>query len=175
MNITILTVGPRGDVQPTWPWLAGSAGPGSSWAGSPSAAISTTGGVSVWGWRRWSCSARAGTSSAAGVLARGWAALTGARDDDDLVVVDELPRQMLTVDRLATAIQAAVTDPAMRARAVALGRRIQAEDGIIRAVQAVQSHHALDEQAPEATSVLPAREGSSTVQGGEVGDGNGQR
>ncbi len=28
MNITILTVGPRGDVQPTWPWLAGSAGPG---------------------------------------------------------------------------------------------------------------------------------------------------
>jgi hypothetical protein len=96
--------------------------------------------------------ARAGTSGAAGVLARGWAALTGARDDDDLVVVDELPRQMLTVDRLAAAIQAAVTDPAMRARAAVLGHRIQAEDGVTRAVQAVQSHHALDEQAPEATS-----------------------
>ncbi len=96
-------------------------------------------------------------SAVAGVLARGWAALTGARDDDDLVVVDELPRQMLTVDRLAAAIQAAVTDPAMRARAAVLGRRIQAEDGVTRAVQAVQSHHALDEQAPEATSVAPSQ------------------
>jgi hypothetical protein len=91
------------------------------------------------------------------VLARGWAALTGARDDDDLVVVDELPRQMLTVDRLAAAIQAAVTDPAMRARAAVLGHRIQAEDGVTRAVQAVQSHHALDEQAPEATSVAASQ------------------
>lgn len=30
-----------------------------------------------------------------GVLARGWAALTGAMDDDDLVVVDELPHDWL--------------------------------------------------------------------------------
>jgi sterol 3beta-glucosyltransferase len=137
-----------------------------------------------------------------GVLARGWAALASTRDDDDLLVVDEvphdwlfprmaavvhhggagtthtglragipnvvvsfftdqpfwaqrvadlgagpapLPRRALTVDRLATAIQAAVTDPAMRARAAVLGHRIQAEDGVTRVVQAVQSHHALDE------------------------------
>jgi sterol 3beta-glucosyltransferase len=106
-----------------------------------------------------------------GVLARGWAALTGASDHDDLVVVDEvphdwlfarmaavvhhggagtthtglragipnvvvpfftdqpfwaqrvadlgvgpapIPRQTLTVDRLAAAIHAAVSDPALR-------------------------------------------------------------
>ena len=58
-----------------------------------------------------------------------------------------IPRRTLTVDRLATAIHAAVSDPAMRARAAALGRRIQAEDGVSPAVQAVQHHLALAQQA----------------------------
>jgi UDP:flavonoid glycosyltransferase YjiC (YdhE family) len=139
-----------------------------------------------------------------GVLARGWAALAGASDDEDLVVVDEvphdwlfsrmaavvhhggagtthtglragipnvvvpfftdqpfwagrvadldvgptpIPRRTLTVERLAAAIHAAVSDPALGARAAALGRRIQAEDGVTRAVQAVQHQLALAQQA----------------------------
>jgi sterol 3beta-glucosyltransferase len=157
-----------------------------------------------------------------GVLARGWAALASASDNEDLIVVDELPhdwlfsrmaavvhhggagtthtglragipnvvvpfftdqpfwagrvaalgagpapipRQMLTVDRLAAAIHTAVSDPAMRVRAAALGRRIQAEDGVSRAVQAVQHHPALAQRAPEATTVAPNQEGPSTLPG----------
>ena len=157
-----------------------------------------------------------------GVLARGWAALASASDNEDLIVVDELPhdwlfsrmaavvhhggagtthtglragipnvvvpfftdqpfwagrvaalgagpapipRQMLTVDRLAAAIHTAVSDPAMRVRAAALGRRIQAEDGVSRAVQAVQHHPALAQRAPEATTVAPTQEGPSTLPG----------
>jgi sterol 3beta-glucosyltransferase len=86
-----------------------------------------------------------------------------------------IPRQALAVERLATAIHAAVSDPAMRARAAALGRRIQAEGGVSRAVQAVQHHLALAQQAAEATEVTPTREGSSTVPGSEGGDREGQR
>jgi sterol 3beta-glucosyltransferase len=146
-----------------------------------------------------------------GVLARGWAALTGASDHDDLLVVDEvphdwlfsrmaavvhhggagtthtglragipnvvvpfftdqpfwagrvaalgvgplpIPRQMLTVDRLAAAIHTAVSDPAMRARAAALGRRIQLEDGVTCGVRVVQQHLTLA-AASEATEVAP--------------------
>jgi len=157
-----------------------------------------------------------------GVLARGWAALASASDNEDLIVVDELPhdwlfsrmaavvhhggagtthtglragipnvvvpfftdqpfwagrvaalgvgpapipRQMLTVDRLAAAIHTALSDPATRARAAALGRRIQAEDGVSRAVQAVQHHPALAQRAPEATTVAPTQEGPSTLPG----------
>jgi sterol 3beta-glucosyltransferase len=149
-----------------------------------------------------------------GILARGWAALAGASDHDDLLVVDEvphdwlfskmaavvhhggagtthtglragipnvvvpfftdqpfwagrvadlgagptpIPRRTLTVDRLATAIHTAVSDPTIRAAAAALGRRIQAEDGVTRAVQAVQHHLALAQQASEATKVAPNR------------------
>jgi hypothetical protein len=40
-------------------------------------------------------------------------------------------------DRLATAIQQAVSDPGMQRRAVELGARIRAEDGIRRAVEMI--------------------------------------
>lgn len=49
-----------------------------------------------------------------------------------------IPRRKLTVERLAQAIQKAVTDQAMRQRAAHLGSKIQAEDGIARAVAIVQ-------------------------------------
>jgi sterol 3beta-glucosyltransferase len=158
-----------------------------------------------------------------GVLARGWAALTGATDHEDLLVVDEtphdwlfsrtaavvhhggagtthtglragipnvvvpfftdqpfwagrvadlgagpapIPRRTLSVDRLAAAIHTAVSDPALRARAAALGRRVQAEDGVSRAVQVVQQHLTLAQQASEATEAAPNQgTGSSTLPG----------
>jgi UDP:flavonoid glycosyltransferase YjiC (YdhE family) len=48
-----------------------------------------------------------------------------------------IPRKQLTADRLAQAIQTAVTDEAMRQRAAELGAKIRAEDGIARAVEVV--------------------------------------
>jgi sterol 3beta-glucosyltransferase len=50
-----------------------------------------------------------------------------------------IPRKKLTAERLAQAIQTAVTDLAMRERAAALGARIRSEDGIARAVAVVQA------------------------------------
>ena len=49
-----------------------------------------------------------------------------------------IPRSKLTVDRLAQAIQEAVTNTAMRQRAAELGSKIQAEDGIANAVEIIQ-------------------------------------
>jgi UDP:flavonoid glycosyltransferase YjiC (YdhE family) len=49
-----------------------------------------------------------------------------------------LPRKVLTVDRLAVALETAVTNPHMQQRAAELGRKIQAEDGIAQAVAIVQ-------------------------------------
>ncbi len=49
-----------------------------------------------------------------------------------------IPRKELTAERLAQAIQIAVTDQSMRQRAFELGRKIQAEDGIARAVEIIQ-------------------------------------
>jgi UDP:flavonoid glycosyltransferase YjiC (YdhE family) len=49
-----------------------------------------------------------------------------------------LPRKKLTVDRLAHAIQKAVTDNEIRKRAADLGSKIQAEDGIARAVEIIR-------------------------------------
>ena len=49
-----------------------------------------------------------------------------------------VPRGKLTAERLASAIQEAVTNKAMRQRAAALGAKIQAEDGVARAVAVVQ-------------------------------------
>jgi UDP:flavonoid glycosyltransferase YjiC (YdhE family) len=49
-----------------------------------------------------------------------------------------IPRKELTAERLAKAVQAAVTDQAMRQRAADLGSKIQAEDGIGRAVEVIQ-------------------------------------
>jgi UDP:flavonoid glycosyltransferase YjiC (YdhE family) len=49
-----------------------------------------------------------------------------------------IPRAKLTADRLAQAIQTAVTDTALRQRAVALGTKIRAEDGVANAVEMIQ-------------------------------------
>jgi UDP:flavonoid glycosyltransferase YjiC (YdhE family) len=49
-----------------------------------------------------------------------------------------IPRSKLTVDGLAGAIQEAVTNTAMRQRAVELGAKIQAEDGIANAVEIIE-------------------------------------
>lgn len=49
-----------------------------------------------------------------------------------------IPRKKLTVERLTEAIQKAITDQTMRQRAADLGSKIQAENGIARAVAIVQ-------------------------------------
>ena len=49
-----------------------------------------------------------------------------------------VPRRRLTVDRLAAAIHEAVTDQDMRRRASELGSKIQAEDGVARAVAIIE-------------------------------------
>lgn len=49
-----------------------------------------------------------------------------------------IPRQKLTSERLAQAIQIAVTDKTMRQRAVDLGAKIRAEYGVTRAVEIIQ-------------------------------------
>jgi sterol 3beta-glucosyltransferase len=49
-----------------------------------------------------------------------------------------IPRKKLTVERLSQAIQTAVTDNQMRQRAANLGIKIQAEDGVARAVEIIQ-------------------------------------
>jgi UDP:flavonoid glycosyltransferase YjiC (YdhE family) len=51
---------------------------------------------------------------------------------------EPIPRRKLTVERLAQAIQKALTDQTMRQRAANLGAKIQTEDGIARAVAVVQ-------------------------------------
>jgi len=49
-----------------------------------------------------------------------------------------IPYKRLTADRLAQAIEIAVTDQAMRQRAAELGSKIRAENGIARAVDVIQ-------------------------------------
>jgi sterol 3beta-glucosyltransferase len=51
-----------------------------------------------------------------------------------------VPRRKLTAERLATAITTAVTDKTIRARAVALSERIRAENGVARAVEAIENY-----------------------------------
>ena len=51
-----------------------------------------------------------------------------------------IPRQRLTVDRLAESIRCAVSDTAMRKRAARLGERIRAENGIARAVAVIEQN-----------------------------------
>ncbi len=48
--------------------------------------------------------------------------------------------KQLTADKLAQAIDTAVTDPTLRARAAALGEKIRAEDGVAAAVEIIQRH-----------------------------------
>ncbi len=54
------------------------------------------------------------------------------------VGTDPIPRKQLTAERLAEAIHKAVSDRAMHQRAVDLGAKIQAEDGVANAVAIVQ-------------------------------------
>jgi UDP:flavonoid glycosyltransferase YjiC (YdhE family) len=49
-----------------------------------------------------------------------------------------IPRAKLTSERLANAIQQAVTDKGMHERAASLGKKIQAENGIARAAEVIQ-------------------------------------
>src|SRR5205085_2800708 len=51
-----------------------------------------------------------------------------------------LPRRLLSAERLAEALRQAVGDPAIRRRALNLGRRIRAEDGLGRAVEVFHLH-----------------------------------
>jgi UDP:flavonoid glycosyltransferase YjiC (YdhE family) len=51
---------------------------------------------------------------------------------------EPIPRKKLTVERLAKAIQKALTDKTMRQRATNLGSKIQAEDGIAGVVTVIQ-------------------------------------
>lgn len=54
-----------------------------------------------------------------------------------------IPRQQLTVELLAQAIDRAVTDPVMIRQATSLGAKIQAEDGIARVVAVI---HAIEQE-----------------------------
>ena len=54
------------------------------------------------------------------------------------VGTEPIPRKQLTAQRLAQAIQTAVTDRMMRQSAAALGAKIRAEDGIASAVAVIQ-------------------------------------
>lgn len=51
-----------------------------------------------------------------------------------------IPYKELSAERLADAIQVAVSDQAMRVRAIALGQKIREEDGVTNAVEAFHRH-----------------------------------
>jgi UDP:flavonoid glycosyltransferase YjiC (YdhE family) len=55
---------------------------------------------------------------------------------------EPIPRQRLTVERLAEAIRRAVSDADMRSRAARLGERIRAEDGVAQAVAVIEQNNA---------------------------------
>lgn len=65
-----------------------------------------------------------------------------------------IPRRRLGVKHLAEAIRMAALDQAVRAQAAALGRRIQAEDGVARAVEAFQEWY----RVPQPRSERPRRQ-----------------
>ncbi len=52
---------------------------------------------------------------------------------------EPIPRRKLTAERLAGAIRQAVTDEALRRRAVELGATIRAEDGVGRAAAIIDT------------------------------------
>ncbi|NER84842.1 MAG: glycosyltransferase family 1 protein, partial [Leptolyngbya sp. SIO1D8] len=60
-----------------------------------------------------------------------------------------IPKKKLTVERLATAIQTAVEDKAMKQRAKVLGRKIRSENGV---AEAVKAFHQL---LPPKSSTMP--------------------
>jgi UDP:flavonoid glycosyltransferase YjiC (YdhE family) len=62
----------------------------------------------------------------------------GRRVRDLGVGPDPVPRNRLTVERLAAALLAAAGDTPLRSRAADLGARIRAENGIARAVEVLE-------------------------------------
>ncbi|NJL99725.1 MAG: glycosyltransferase family 1 protein [Synechococcaceae cyanobacterium SM2_3_2] len=62
----------------------------------------------------------------------------GQRIADLGVGVPPIPRKQLTAERLAEAIHSVINDRSMRQRAVDLGDKIQAEDGVVNAVAIIQ-------------------------------------
>jgi len=56
------------------------------------------------------------------------------------VGTEPIPQRKLTAEKLATAIQVAVSDVGMRQKAEALGEQIRAEDGVGNAVEYISSH-----------------------------------
>jgi sterol 3beta-glucosyltransferase len=53
---------------------------------------------------------------------------------------EPVPQKKLTAERLARAIETAVTDPQIRQRAATLGEKIRAEDGVARAVAMIEKY-----------------------------------
>jgi sterol 3beta-glucosyltransferase len=51
-----------------------------------------------------------------------------------------IPRKRLSAERLAEALHEATTDKSIRDHAAALGERIRAEDGVARAVEALERY-----------------------------------
>ncbi len=64
----------------------------------------------------------------------------GQRVEELGVGPEPIPRKKLTAIRLAQAIDNAVTDPEIRQRAASLGSKIQAENGVARAVEIIQDY-----------------------------------
>jgi len=84
---------------------------------------------------------------------------------------EPIPHRQLTVERLARAIRAAVSDPGMRLRAAELGAQLRAEDGVTTAVEAFHrflAGPALNSQekfdaAPPAARSANTRRGTRTL------------
>lgn len=62
--------------------------------------------------------------------------------------------EQVTVERMGAALRTLTSDPEVRRRAAELGRRIQAEDGVARAVEAVQRHLPAYNRAARMEAVL---------------------
>lgn len=88
------------------------------------------------------------------------------------VAPDSIPFKKLTVDRLATAVRTAVSDPSHAERAAAIGARVRAEDGAGATLAAVRS--ILGVTAEPAVPVTPAS-GAPDTDAGPAAEGVGPR
>ena len=61
-----------------------------------------------------------------------------------------VPRRVLSTDRLATAISRLITDSRLRDRAEELGENVRSEDGVGKAVEALQEYFMVSSSYPEA-------------------------
>jgi UDP:flavonoid glycosyltransferase YjiC (YdhE family) len=78
-----------------------------------------------------------------------------------------IPRQVLSVGKLADAIRMALGDPSMRQRAAALGRRVWNEDGVARAVEVVEDYLGAVVRIPSRPRI--ALMPSTTLRNGNLG------